>query len=87
MTKLTLHTEICTAAELRRRALSKERIAKVNDHHGLTRAAARERQMAAGLRQLAALVECAPFEVAQDTPAAAVLVRSVALQVRPWSAA
>lgn len=81
----THHTEISTAAELRRRAVSLERTGSAHRFYGMTRAADRQARIAIRLRALAALVECAPFEAANTGPA--MLARMVGDQVRSEIAA
>lgn len=78
------HTEISTAAELRRRALALERTARVHDWHGQDRAADRQRAIATALRQMANLVEVHPF--ASENRGPAVLCRHIGEQVNPhWA--
>ena len=61
MTARLVETEITTAAALRRRALSLERTASVQDFNGMARAAGSSRAVARRLRGMAALVEVGPF--------------------------
>lgn len=59
--EITLHTEVSTAAQLRRKSIGLRRIACVNEMGGLERVAARERRHADALDEMARLVEAAPF--------------------------
>lgn len=74
MDEVTHATEVTVTRDLRQRANTYHRAAQVYDRDGLHRAAARNRVMAAGMREMALLVESAPFEVGTSGPGAGVLV-------------
>jgi hypothetical protein len=82
MTEATRSTEISVARDLRRRAVAYTRSASAHELHGLTTAAARERRMAAGMREMAALAETAPVEIGTSAFGASVLVAQIARRER-----
>ena len=65
----TRHTELSTAAELRRSARERDRVASSYRRTGTSRAADRNARVATRLHDLARLVEASPFASANRGPA------------------